>query len=286
MVNVVFVGLDNAGKTSIKLYLQHLDKEKALMTRASTNIERLSRAGLSLAIIPGQKVYREDEKFYKILFPSVDHIVLVVDASRPDRFAEAKEYYKFVRKMIKKYALKKPKITILAHKQDIREALDGETVKKEVAGARSRVMVLETSVRDLMSMIILLKNLYGNLKGNAIDFITQALQERLGAEGIALLDSQRLPLSLAGDKNLLEKIMDKYFGTIVRESEFKYGIICTNGTSAALVCEKSDGYSIFVLAANYGVGVEEALSIIKEAAYCYAKEFVKRWGSEENPWNF
>ncbi len=286
MVNIVFVGLDNAGKTSIKLFLQHLNREKALKTRASTNIERFNRAGLSLAVIPGQKIYREDEKFYRILFPSADRVVLVVDASRPDRFSEVKEYYRFVKKMIKKYALKKPKIILLAHKQDLRNSVDGETVKKSVAGARSNVLVLETSVRDMMSMIILLKSLYGRLKGNAIDFVTQALQERLSAEGIALLDSQRLPLSMAGNKELLDRILNTYFSTVVRDDNFKYGIICTNGTKAALVCEKADDYSIFVLATNYHAGVEEALSIIREAARCYAKEFIKRWGTEENPWNF
>ncbi|MEX0568238.1 MAG: ADP-ribosylation factor-like protein [Candidatus Njordarchaeota archaeon] len=286
MVNVVFVGLDNAGKTSIKLFLQYLDKEKALSTVTSTSIEKFARAGLGISVIPGQKIYREDERFYKILFPSADHIVLVVDATRPDRFEEVKEYYAFIKKMMKKYCLKKTKITILAHKQDIKNAKDSETVKKAIAGIRSKTMVLETSIHDLMSMIILLKNLYGDLKGNDIDFITQALQDRLKAEGVALYDSQKLPLSIAGNKDLLSKISNKYFDALLRDDDFHYGIISTNGSNIAMACERVNGYSITLIATNFKVGIEEVLSIIREATSCYAKEFMKRWGNEENPWNF
>ena len=287
MINAVFLGLDNAGKTSIKLFLQHLDREKALRTKASTSIERMSRAGLNIAVIPGQRVYREDEKFYRILFPSADHVVLVVDSSRPDRFDEAREYYKFVRKMIRKYSLKKPKITILAHKQDIKNSLPGDEIKKSVAGARSKVLVLETSIHDLTSMIILLKRLYGDLRGNDIDFITQALQERLLANGIAIYDSQKLPLSVSGDKDLLDSIYNKYFNALLRDNDLHFGIIYTDGTRIAMAQEKSDGYSILVLAVNFNSGVEETIEIIREAAKCYAREFVKRWGTNvDDPWNF
>ncbi len=287
MVNAVFLGLDNAGKTSIKLFLQYLDRNRALKTKTSTSIESLSRAGLNIAVVPGQKIYREDEKFYKILFPSADHIILVVDASRPDRFEEAKEYYRYVRKMIKRYALKKPKVAILAHKQDIKNSVSGEEVKKAVAGARSRVMVLETSVHDMTSMIILLRYLYGNLKGNDIDFITQALQDRLSARGIAIYDSQKLPLSITGDKELIEKIYNKYFDTLLRDEDLNYGIISTNGTKMAIAMEKSENFSILILVANFEARIEETISIIREAAQSYAKEFAKRWGTrEDNPWNF
>jgi len=283
MVNAVFVGLDNAGKTSIRLFLQSLDKEGALRTRASTSIERLARAGLTISIIPGQKYYRENERFYRILFPSADHIVFVVDSSRPDRFTEARKYYQYVKRMIRKYSLKKPKITILAHKQDIRGALPGSDVKKAIAGARSKVLVLETSIHDMMSMIILLKNLYGGLKGNDIDFVTQALQERLMADAIAIYDSQRLPLSTSGSEDLVRKTYDRYFSSLVKDGDFRFSIISTNGTKAAMVCENVNGYSVLVLSVGFNVGIEEALSIIREAALCYAKEFSKRWGTD-NPW--
>ena len=287
MVNVVFVGLDNAGKTSIKLFLQHLNREIALKTKASTSIERFARAGLSIAVIPGQRFYREDEKFYRILFPSADHIVLVVDSSRPDRFGEVKEYYKFVKKMIKKYSLKKPKFTILAHKQDIKGAVSGDYVKRAVAGARSRVLVLETSIHDMTSMIVLLRNLYGDLKGNYIDFITQALQERLCADGIAIYDAQRLPISVSGDKNIVEWVYDRYFDVFLRDDEFRFGVLSTNGKKIMMVVEKTNGYSVIVIATNFKTNIEETLSIIKETAQCYAKEFAKRWGTPtDNPWNF
>jgi len=287
MINAVFVGLDRAGKTSIKLFLQYLDNERASKTTASTGVERLSRAGLTISIIPGQEVYRLNEDFYRILFPSADYIVFVVDAARPDRFPEAKEYFAFVRKMRSKYAIKKPKIILLAHKQDVEGALSGEEVKNAIVGSRSKILVLETSIHDTLSMFVLLRCLYDSLKGNYIDFITQALQDRLHADAVAIYDSQSLPISIAGKKDLVERIYEQYFDVIFRDPNFKFGLFSVNGTKLAARTEKVNGCSLTILVANFNTSVEETLGVLKDAAQNYVREFMKRWKSvPDNPWNF
>lgn len=286
MINAVFVGLDNAGKTSIKLFLQHLHKERALKTKASTNIEKFSRAGLSISVIPGQKFYRENERFYRVLFPSADYIVFVVDAADKDRIEEAKEYFQFIKKMRKKFGIKKPKLIILAHKQDVEGALSADEVKELIAGKRSTVNVLETSIHDMVSMLILLRSLFGTLRGNYIDYITQALQDRLLAEGVALYDPDGLPLSVVGNKELIEKIYNRYFDTIFREREFHYGVISINGSRFAAAMENAGKYKVTILVANFDTGLEDVLTIIREAAKYYAKEFERRWKeTPDNPWN-
>lgn len=285
MINAVFVGLDRAGKTSIKLYLQYLDSERASKTVASTGVERLSRAELTISIIPGQEVYRLNEDFYRILFPSADYIVFIVDASKPDRLKEAKEYFEFVKKMYTKYAVKKPKIILVAHKQDSKDAIPGEKVKEQVVGKRSDIVVLETSIYDPLSMLILLKSLYADLKGNYIDFISQALAERLGADTVALYDSQSLPISIAGKKDLLEITCDKY-GRLLFNPEFRFGVLGINGTKLAAVAEDLDGHTLTIVAVNFRVDIQETLKVLEESARNYVREFVKRWGDrQQNPWN-
>ncbi|GEM_PF-2696937 len=287
MVNAVFVGLDRAGKTSIKLFLQYLDSERASKTVASTGVERLSRAGLTISIIPGQKVYRLNEDFYRILFPSADYIVFVVDAARPERLPEVREYFKFIKKMRSKYAVKKPKIILLAHKQDIEGALSGEEIKNAVAGSKSKILVLETSIHDTLSMLVLLRSLYNTLRGNYIDFISQALLDRLGAEAIAIYDSQSLPISIAGKKDLVEKIYEQYFDILFKDPNFKFGLLNMNGTKLAIQTENMNGCSITILAANFKTSVEETLKILKDAAQSYMREFAKRWRNlPSDPWNF
>lgn len=286
MINAVFVGLDRAGKTSIKLYLQYLDSERASKTTASTGVERLSRAELTISIIPGQEVYRLNEDFYKILFPSADYIVFVVDSSRPERLPEAKEYFEFVRKMYIKYAVKKPKIILLAHKQDAGNVLSGEKIKEQIMGKRLGALVLETSIYDPLSMLILLKSLYADLKGNYIDFISQALAERLGADAIALYDSQGLPISIAGKKDLVNKICNPY-SRLLFDPEFKFAVLGMNGTKLAAVAENNDELSMTIVAINFRADIQETLNVLRESTQNYVREFIKRWGDKQsNPWNF
>ena len=74
-----WIGL--CGKSSIRIYLENFDVEKALNTMTSREIEELKRGKLNIFIIPGQKLFRYEEKFYRRLFPITDVIVFVIDSA-------------------------------------------------------------------------------------------------------------------------------------------------------------------------------------------------------------
>ena len=130
---VTLCGLEEAGKTSIKIYLENIDRDQVKTPyRASENVEVYREHYLTVYVIPGQESFRYSEFLYEKCFQPSDRIGFVVDASDRDKFGEAKKYWEYVKKMIEKYAVKKVEVILVAHKQDKEGALDAREIAKKI----------------------------------------------------------------------------------------------------------------------------------------------------------
>lgn len=126
--NLVFLGLDNAGKTTLLHMLKH-DKITQSKPTYHPCSEQLKMGSITFNTfdLGGHLSAR---KIWSDYFPTVDGIVFLVDASDPDRFPEAK---KELEDVCSTSILEKIPISVLGNKIDkkgaveeyqLREALD------------------------------------------------------------------------------------------------------------------------------------------------------------------
>ena len=133
--NLVFLGLDNAGKTTL---LHMLKTEKVTQTKPTYHpcSEELKMGNIRLNTfdLGGHESAR---KIWKDYFPAVDGIIFLVDSADPDRFAEAQ---KELEEVCSTPQLDKMPIAILGNKVDksgavqeyeLRKALDFDNLKSK-----------------------------------------------------------------------------------------------------------------------------------------------------------
>ena len=221
--NVVFVGLHLAGKSSIKIFLESFDVNKALNTKASTKVEELRRRTLNLFIIPGQKMWRYDERLYKLFLPKAHKICFVVDAADHEKFDEVRRYYDFLMKMVKKYACETVELIVLAHKQDLPNAVSGKKIA-ELLGVNEN-MVLETSIFNTTSIARLYFLLVG-IQQSFLDFLVQLMRET-NAKAIFLGDLENINIAI-GDTQIA---VDHYVQAVElkKHTDYDYLILSTSG---------------------------------------------------------
>ena len=89
--NVLILGLDNAGKTTLLNYLTHEDNKNTKPT-PGVNAKSIQCGGIKLNVydLGGQKAIREYWKFY---YEKVDALIYVVDASDEARIGECNESF-------------------------------------------------------------------------------------------------------------------------------------------------------------------------------------------------
>lgn len=206
---IIFVGLDRAGKSSIKIYLETLDVEKAKNTKMSNGLEVYRVGDFKIEVFPGQLTLRKNEKLYEVFFPHTSKIVFVVDAADRKRFKAVSEYWRFVKKMIEKYCNDKPQIILLAHKQDLDGAISPDELQKIIFSDEEirefNVVSIGTSIYDPFSMASLLNILHGAKK--ASEDIAEALRRIANAELAFIYDGHILPVIYSSKGRDSDKII-------------------------------------------------------------------------------
>jgi len=207
---VIFIGLDRAGKSSIKVYLESLNLDAAKNTSMSNGIEAFQRGSLKIEVFPGQRRLRYNEKLYQIYFKMARKIVFVVDSADHSRFDEVKRFWGYVQHMIKKYCedVEDVEIIFVAHKRDLRGSLSAEEIysRLNLKGV-TRVFFVNTSIYDPLSISQLLSIIYGSRRTGAMD-LAERLRIICGAEFSFIYDGQVLPVAYSAPKRDNGKILE------------------------------------------------------------------------------
>jgi len=115
---ILFLGLDNAGKTTL---LGKLATDQVHVHRPTfhPNVEELTLGGIKLKTIDmGGHV--EARRLWKDYFTKVDGVVFIVDAAAPERFVEAKHELDM---LLQTEDLNKTPFVILGNKIDLPKAV-------------------------------------------------------------------------------------------------------------------------------------------------------------------
>ena len=282
MPTVILCGLDEAGKTSIKVYLENIDRGEALKPYiASTEVEGFRRHYLSIYVIPGQERFRQIEFFYEQYFPLADRIALVVDASDRGRFPEVKEYWAYLRAMIDKYGRSR-EVILVAHKQDKSGAVSADYLMGHIFSKSDRkkykIRGINTTIMDIFSMYELLRVFYGDLKKVGIDTIVEALCANTRAQAAFLIDGQMLPISVHGSSDAL-KFMEDIFYPIYKRGVLEYIALKFEKIRFVAISRKTDGDVIVAGVYDYKVPLREAIDFCNRALERYVEEARRRWAS-------
>ncbi|MEX0569499.1 MAG: ADP-ribosylation factor-like protein [Candidatus Njordarchaeota archaeon] len=283
MPNIILCGLDEAGKTSIKVYLENIDKEQATRPYiASTEVETYREHYLSVYVIPGQERFRYTEIFYQQYFSVADRIGLVVDASDHSRFKEVKEYWTYLKEMIKKYASKEIEVILIAHKQDKKEAVRVEEIATKILSKddikKYKIRMLNTSVLDIFSMYELLRAFYGDLKKVGLDAIVEVLCSNTKAGAAFLIDGQMLPISVAGSPDAL-KFMEEIFYPVFKRGILEYIALKFEQIKFVAISKRADGDIVVAGVYDYKISLKDAIDYCNRALIKYIEEARKRWKS-------
>ena len=278
----VFVGLDAAGKTSIKVYLETLNLDAAKSTSMSNHNETYERGNLRIEVFPGQEILRFKEPLYATFFPAVDKLVFVVDASDTKRFSEAKKYWNFLKQMITKYCKKIPQTIVLAHKQDLKESVSADIILDQIFDQEDidkyNIVSLETSIYDPISISLLLMAIHDG-ENIGLDKIIEALRSRSRANAAFIFDGHILPIcysSIDEDTKTMNLISD-----VICSLE-KIGTIKTfisvfeDGGNMIAVSKKLNSERVIIGVYDYKEKTKNVLDLCINTLEYYMREIRKR----------
>lgn len=126
---ILFLGLDNAGKTTL---LGKLATDQVHVHRPTfhPNVEELSLGGIKLKTID-MGGHQEARRLWKDYFTKVDGVVFIVDAANPERFPEAKAELDM---LLQTEELAKSPFLILGNKIDLAGCACSEEALKAYMG--------------------------------------------------------------------------------------------------------------------------------------------------------
>ena len=207
---VVFVGLDNAGKSSILLSLLR-EISKFAVIKPTRNAERRTFEFLGMIIsewdLGGHEIYR---KLYlekaQMIFQKTDILIYVVDVQDSDRILES---YKYLIDIIDKLSELKiePPIHIFFHKNDpdVTESLKIKVIdtisylKGKINDFQKyhKFSFYETTVFEIISIINAMSEILLSLypRSEVIDIAIQEFIKKSRVEGVELIDDNSLIIS-------------------------------------------------------------------------------------------
>ena len=125
--NILILGLDNAGKTTL---LKCLTEEEIKITEPTkgVNVKSIIYSGFTINVtdIGGQKEIRQYWEYY---YDDVDALIYVVDASDDMRIAECNDQLK---KLLKEPKLAKIPILTYANKSDLKNCLGPDEILEKL----------------------------------------------------------------------------------------------------------------------------------------------------------
>ena len=122
---VLFLGLDNAGKSTLLFQLKDKSFKETVPT-VGLNVEQITYRGLSLTLwdVSGQAT-----RLWKHYFDKINAIIFVVDSADRDRMSKAQEE---LHRVIQDEELSQAPILIFANKQDVAGALTEQEVYEQL----------------------------------------------------------------------------------------------------------------------------------------------------------
>jgi len=298
---ILIIGLGGVGKTSIGLLMKTMNKEIAEKTVPSISIEKYDRkfAGrkVSLFVTPGQKRFlfslfrRVSKKSMLIeLLERADVIIYVVDSSDYNRFPEMFEYFKILVEKIADIVSKNgvvKKLILLAHKQDLPNALSEKVVEEYFVKPLEPILKryginVEVFGTTIYKPITLLRVLYSIMAEELENYesIVKKIGVKFSAEAVFLGDSEGILIANYGDSELswnlllfflkLKKIIEEvptYVQTIVNPNR-QIEVLFHSKNKVLLILNipiaGEDDYSIVLGIVNPQVRLDFLLSEIKK----------------------
>jgi len=281
-MTIAFVGLDRAGKSSIKVYLESLSINKALNTKISNSVETYLRRKFRIDVFPGQEKLRYAETLYERLFPFVSKVAIIVDSADRNRFDEVRRYWKFVRNMIDKYARKNVQVILVAHKQDLTNAVTCGELSKMIFDANDigkyGVVCVETSIFDPISMSLLLRILHG-ARGIGLEDIVDTLREQSRSQVAMIFDGHPFPIAISGAKPHSE-IFNRIHELVLALEKYGYvkafvGIF--ENEKIFVLSKKRDDERVIFCLVNFEEKIETITKLCDNAMRNYISELRKRF---------
>ncbi|MBD3229402.1 MAG: hypothetical protein GF329_14550 [Candidatus Lokiarchaeota archaeon] len=233
-LKVLYVGLANAGKTSIILTLE---KEYKKLSKLSPTLG-IERTSLDLmgaeAIIwdfGGQDKFREKYLRDNRNFIDTDLIFYVIDIKDEENYEESFKYYKKILKILKKYE-EDPEIIVCIHKYDpdLDEAIYDEKyqeLKKEFIDiSKKEIKIFKTSIYNKKTLIEAFSYGVSKLLSdlNKIDLILLEFLDEQMLEGVLFFEKNSLIISEAykdeGDKSFFLTVITNLID-LIEKSEKK-----------------------------------------------------------------
>ena len=121
--NILILGLDNAGKTTLLKYLTNEDNKNTKPT-PYVNAKSIQCGGIKLNVydLGGQKAIREYWQYY---YEKIDALIYVVDASDEERIGECNDSFQ---KILKEEKLANVPVLAYGNKADLQNCLEPDEI--------------------------------------------------------------------------------------------------------------------------------------------------------------
>ncbi|MEE9377800.1 MAG: ADP-ribosylation factor-like protein [Candidatus Lokiarchaeia archaeon] len=258
---VVFVGLDNAGKSSIILSLLR-EISKFAVIKPTRNAERRTFEFLGMNIsewdLGGHARYR---KLYlekaELIFRGTDILIYVVDVQDYKRITESYKYLKDIIDKLTELNLEPP-IHIFFHKNDpentenvklkIKDSisyLEGKIVDIE---NYSKISFYKTTVLDLSTVINAMSEIFLSLfpRSKVIETAIQGFVNKAKVEGVELIDNNSVIISSWYKNDNIKKILNSLSPYFLRLNDrFKKLNNIEDEDKNHIIVERYEKYFIF-----------------------------------------
>ena len=209
ILKIMFIGLDNSGKTSILYALENAyNKIENIKPTLSFETKRLFNIlGLPIYVwdLGGQKKFQQKYLEHREYFENTNQIFWVIDIQDDVRFIDSIEYFLKIWELLEKDRESLPQITFFLHKSDpdirnndrIRKNV--KTMKNLFADLPQKFKFYETTIFDREELLFVFSKSLRNVfpKSNVLNDYLNEFLEKTDSLSIILLDYNILALSEA-----------------------------------------------------------------------------------------